>query len=60
MDCHKLGIDTGTAIGSIIRAQDDGIIPPASVLIRSGRGVWAIWLLNGRDYKAPKERRRRL
>ena len=51
LDCHTLGIDIGTAVGSIINAQDAGLIPPASVLTRSGRGVWAFWLVDGRDYR---------
>lgn len=55
LDCHSLGIDVGTAIGSIINAQDEGIIPPASVLTRSGRGVWAFWIITGQDYKQPRE-----
>jgi len=50
-----LGIDIGTAIGSVINAQDAGIIPPASVITRSGRGIWLFWLVDGRDYKQPKE-----
>jgi len=45
LDCHQLGIDVGTAIGRIITAQDNGIIPPASLLTRSGRGVWLFWFL---------------
>lgn len=45
LDCHQLGISVGTAIGRIITAQDAGIIPAASMLIRSGRGVWLFWFL---------------
>ncbi len=46
IDCHNLGIDAGQAIGSIISAQDAGLVPPASMLTRSGRGVWAFWFLH--------------
>jgi len=45
LDCHALNIEVGTAIGHIINAQDAGLIPPASMLTRSGRGVWAFWFL---------------
>ena len=31
--------------------QDQGKIPPASIIVRSGRGMWVIWLL--RDPKTP-------
>lgn len=49
IDCHSLGIEVGTAIGQIINAQDQGLIPPASMLTRSGRGVWAFWFLADSD-----------
>lgn len=49
IDCHSLGIDVGTAVGAIISAQDDGKIPPASMLCRSGRGVWVFWFLRSDD-----------
>lgn len=49
LDCHALGIEPGTAIGAIINAQDRGDIPPASMLTRSGRGVWCFWFLTGED-----------
>ena len=52
IDCHKLGIDVGSAVGAVIRAQDRGDIPPASMLTRSGRGVWVWWML--RDDKNPR------
>ena len=45
IDCHQLGITTGQAIGAIIDAQDKERTPPASMLTRSGRGVWAFWFL---------------
>jgi len=45
IDCHYLGLTTGQAIGAIVDAQDEGRIPPASMLTRSGRGIWAFWIL---------------
>lgn len=45
IDCHNLGVTVGEALGSIVDAQDRGDIPPASMLTRSGRGLWAFWLL---------------
>ena len=45
IDCHTLGVSTGQAIGAIVDAQDQGRIPPASMLTRSGRGVWVFWFL---------------
>jgi hypothetical protein len=45
LDCHSKGISVGQAIGAVIDAQDSNAIPPPSVLARSGRGVWCLWLL---------------
>ena len=49
LDCHALGITTGTALGALVDAQDSGALPPASMITRSGRGLWAFWML--RDAK---------
>jgi len=53
IDCHQLGITTGQAIGAIIDAQDKGRTPPASMLTRSGRGVWAFWFLVDAESSGP-------
>lgn len=45
IDCHKLGIDVATVIGALVDAQDRGVTPPASLITRSGRGVWLFWFL---------------
>ena len=50
VDCHKLGIEFGMALGTLITYQDKGRIPPASILQRSGRGLWAFWLLRDVDH----------
>ena len=46
LDCKKLGLEPGTVIGEVIRLQDAGAIPPASVITRSGNGVWLFWILS--------------
>ena len=51
IDCYTKGLDVGAALGAIISLQDAGKIPPASMFIRSGRGLWALWLLQ--DVKNP-------
>lgn len=53
IDCHKLGIDLGTALGTVVSAQDAGIIPPASMLSRSGRGLWVFWFLRSDEDDGP-------
>jgi hypothetical protein len=38
----------GRLLGQIEAAQQSGEIPPPSMFVRSGRGVWLLWLLRGR------------
>ena len=45
IDFYKMGITLGQAIGVVVDAQDRGAIPPASMLTRSGRGLWCWWFL---------------
>jgi len=42
----------GRAIGVIIDAQIEGLIPPPSMMIDSGRGLWSLWIL--RDDQNPR------
>lgn len=54
LDCEKLGLEVGTVIGAVINAQDAGVLPAASIITRSGRGVWLFWILTGQDYSTPQ------
>ncbi len=46
VDFYKVGVpDFATFFGILIDYQDRGIIPPASLIVRSGRGAWLLWLL---------------
>jgi hypothetical protein len=53
LDCYKLGASVGQIIGACIDMQDRGITPPASMFVRSGRGVWLFWLLRDDATNAP-------
>lgn len=53
VDCYKAGLSVGDAFGHIVNAQDAGTLPPASLFARSGRGLWAFWLL--RDVLNPAD-----
>lgn len=55
IDCVKLGITVGAAFGAIIDAQEKGRLPPASIITRSGNGLWLFWLVSGADHKEPSE-----
>lgn len=37
--------DFGYRFGRIVTLQDQEVIPPASLVMRSGRGLWLFWLL---------------
>lgn len=49
LDHHSLTF--GQALKQISELQDDGVLPPASIISRSGKGAWLFWLL--RDEKEP-------
>ena len=51
LDVYNLGLDVGQTIGLVVQQQDAGTIPPASMIVRSGRGVWLLWMLH--DPKNP-------
>jgi hypothetical protein len=53
IDYYNLGLDFGTALGLIVNYQDRGVIPPASIIVRSGQGMWLLWLLQ--DPKDPDQ-----
>jgi hypothetical protein len=38
-------LDFGYQFGQVITLQEKRIIPPASLVMRSGRGLWLFWLL---------------
>jgi hypothetical protein len=46
IDFHKLGLDLGTVIGRVVNLQEAGQLPHASILVRSGHGVWLLWLIH--------------
>jgi hypothetical protein len=46
IDTYKLGLDVGTVIGRIINLQDSGQMPHAGMIVRSGQGLWLLWLIH--------------
>ena len=55
IDCHDGPIDFGALFGKIITAQEKKQIPPASLIARSGRGLWLFFLLvDGTDSSIPQ------
>lgn len=53
LDCYSMGLSIGQCVGMVIDAQDRGAIPPASIITRSGRGVWLFWLLRDDEGNGP-------
>src|ERR1022692_1973106 len=53
VDCYRLGIESGDVIGRVIKLQDGGALPHASMIVKSGHGVWLLWFLY--DPKEPEQ-----
>ena len=52
IDFYKIpGMTLGGAVGAVIDLQDQGHLPPATMLVDSGRGLWVFWLL--RENESP-------
>lgn len=46
LDFDRLtNLSFGQVAGVILDYQDEGVIPPASAIVRSGRGLWLMWFL---------------
>lgn len=45
IDLYEAGLSFGQGVGFVVDLQDRGLLPPASFLVRSGRGLWVMWLL---------------
>lgn len=45
LDCYNAGITVGRAIGAVVDIVDQGSVPPPSLYVDSGRGLWVFWLL---------------
>jgi hypothetical protein len=48
LDCHSKGLSPGEVVGKLLDMQDVGKLPRVSYFMRSGRGVWAFWLIHDR------------
>jgi hypothetical protein len=47
LDCYKLNLTPDAALWHLLHECDERGIPPPSLVIHSGRGVYAKWLLDG-------------
>lgn len=55
-DYYNARTDRAAAIAGIVRAQDAGHLPPASILADSGRGLWCFYLLESATEPGKPER----
>lgn len=51
LDYYRLGLDFGQALGQIVTMQETGYLPRASMIVKSGRGMWLLYLLH--DHRDP-------
>jgi hypothetical protein len=45
IDAHDREFDFGEMVGKVISLADKNVIPTPSIFVRSGRGLWLMWLL---------------
>lgn len=45
IDGHRFGQSFGDVVGRMLNLQDAGVFPAASLIVRSGRGAWFLWLI---------------
>jgi len=45
VDLYKRGLELWDGVAGAVYLQETGRIPPASIMARSGRGLWLLWLL---------------
>lgn len=54
LDCYNVSRDSSHTIEKLLHLETSGALPPISVIVRSGRGVWPMWLLrDGCDGHSP-------
>ena len=46
LDYYKLGLKRWQVLAEVARLEADGVVPPASLTIDSGRGIWLMWMLH--------------
>ena len=46
LDYYRLGVDFGQALGRIVTMQETGYLPKASMIVKSGRRMWLLYLLH--------------
>jgi hypothetical protein len=45
LDCHRIGLSDDAALLAVMQMVDRGELLQPSIVVRSGRGAWLLWLL---------------
>lgn len=59
LDLHREGLDVNGAIARVHELESNGSLPRVSIFVRSGRGIWLLWLIRARDLRGPLRARDR-
>ena len=46
LDYYRLGVNFGQALGKVVEMQEAGALPKTSIIVKSGRGMWLVYLLH--------------
>jgi hypothetical protein len=49
IDFYKLGLSWSEALGRVMKLEESGEIPAPSVIVKSGRGLWLLYMLHDPD-----------
>jgi hypothetical protein len=53
LDCYKVGLTPGNVMGALIDLENNGQLPPISMILLSGRGLWPFWFLRDGEHDGP-------
>jgi len=53
LDCYKVGMKASAVFGELLELENRSEIPPMSMVLVSGRGLWPFWFLRDDNCEGP-------